>query len=104
MTAILEMILLYRMLGKRFKRLRTRDLMVSGTKATIASLIMGGAAYISYRLIDAQIGNASKLTQLIGIGIPITIAIVIYVGAAYLLKMPELEYVINMVKRKVKRA
>jgi putative peptidoglycan lipid II flippase len=103
LTAILEMILLYRMLGKRFTRLRTKELMSSALNATIASIIMRAVAFVSYRLIEGQIGNASKLAQLIGIGIPITIAVVVYVAAAYLLKMPELDYVINMVKRKVKR-
>lgn len=104
LTSILEMFLLYKMLGKRVKGLRTRELMTSSIKSVIASAIMGGAAFLSFRAIDSRIGHASKLTQLIGIGIPITIALILFVVAAYMLKMPELHYVLDMVKRKVKRA
>jgi putative peptidoglycan lipid II flippase len=104
LTSILEMFLLYRMLGKRIKRLKTKELMASSVKSVIASLIMGGAAFICSRAIEAKIGYSSKLAQLLGVGMPVAIAIVIYVAAAYMLKMPELDYVLDMVKRKVKHA
>lgn len=104
LTSILEMILLYRMLGKRIKRLRTRELMLSGTRSIIASVIMGLAAYFSYKVIDAVIGHTSKLSQLFGAGVPIAIGVIVFVAAAYILKMPELKIVMDMVKRKVKRS
>lgn len=103
-TAILEMILLYKSLGKKIKKLRTRELMVSSVKSLIASFVMGGAAFIANRMIESSIGIESKLAQLIGVGVPILIGIVIYIGAAYVLKMDELYYVYNILKRKVKRA
>ncbi|MDF2672189.1 MAG: murJ [Clostridiales bacterium] len=103
LTSILEMILLYRMLGKRIKRLKTRELMASGVKSTIASIIMGVVGYLAFKVIDGSIGHASKITQLLGVGVPIVIAIIVYVVAAYMLKMPELNYVVDMVRRKVKR-
>lgn len=104
LTSILEMILLYRKLGKKIRGLKTRELMISGTRSIIASILMGVTAFLSSRIIEAIIGNSSKLTQLIGVGVPIVIAIVVYVVAAYVFKMPELKFVMNMAKKKVKRA
>lgn len=104
LTSILEMMLLYKMLGKRIRRLKTMELMASGIKSIIASALMGGAAFLSFKAIDGTIGHASKISQLIGVGVPITIAIIIFLVAAYMLKMSELDYVLDMLKRKVKHA
>lgn len=104
LTSILEMILLYQMLGRRIKGLKTRELMVSGIKSLIASGIMGLTAFFSSKTIEAVIGNSSKSAQLIGVGIPIAIAIVVYIAAAYALKMSELKTVLDMASRRVKRA
>lgn len=104
LTSILEMILLYRMLGRKIRGLKTRELMSSGIKSLIASIIMGLAAFLSSRAIEAVIGYSSKMAQLIGVGVPIVIALIVYVAAAYILKMPELKIVVDMARRKVKHA
>lgn len=103
LTAILEMILLYKKLGKRFKNLRTRELLISSTKSVIASVIMGGAAFITYKAVVAKIGIGSKFAQLLDVGIPIFVAIVIYFAAAYMLKMDELYFVLDMVKNRIRK-
>lgn len=104
LTSVLEMILLYKMLGKRIRGLRTRELMTSGAKSTLASIIMGVVAFLSSKGIEELIGYSSKKTQIIGVGVPIVIAVIVYVVAAYILKMPELKTVMDMAKRKVKHS
>lgn len=104
LASILEMILLYKLLGKKFKRLRTKELMVSAVKSVIASFIMGGATFFAYKIVEGRIGYQGKLAQLINVGVPVVIGIVVYAGAAYILKMDEFDYVLDMVKKKVKRA
>lgn len=104
LTSILEMILLYKRLGRKIKGLKTRELFASGIKSIIASLIMGAVALLSSRAIEGVVGYSSKSTQLIGVGVPILLAIIAYGIAAYMLKMPELKFVMTMAKKKVKHA
>lgn len=102
LTSILEMILLYNMLGRKIRGLKTRELMTSGIKCLIASVIMGASAYLSSAAIEHIIGTSSKTAQLIGVGVPILIAVVVYIVAAYMLKMSELKVVVDIVRKKVK--
>jgi putative peptidoglycan lipid II flippase len=102
-TSILEMFLLYKMLNNKIKRLRTKEIIASGIKCLFASGLMGIAAFLVYKLVDSIVGHTSKLSQLIGVGVPITVGIIIYFFVAYMIKMPELTYVLDIVKRKVKK-
>lgn len=104
LTSILEMILLYRRLGKRIKGLKTRELLLSGTRSIIASIAMGLSAFLSSKAIEGVIGYSSKRAQLVGVGVPIIIAVIVYALVAHMLKMPELKFVMNMARKKVKRA
>lgn len=102
-TSIINMLLLYKKLSKKLNGLRVSEDIKASIKSTIASFVMGGAAFIISRTIEFKFGIDSKLIQLIDIGISITVAIIIYFVVAYILKMPEMDYALAMIKKKLKR-
>lgn len=102
-TSILNMFMLYRKLGKKLDGLRTREDLKSSIKAAIASFVMGGAAFIVSRVIETKFGIDSKMAQLFDVGLAVTVGMLLYFGTAYILKMPEMDYVISILKRKLKR-
>ncbi|QCX34206.1 murein biosynthesis integral membrane protein MurJ [Caloramator sp. E03] len=102
-TSIINMLLLYKKLSEKLNGLKVSDDIKSSIKSTIASFVMGGAAFIISRVIEVKLGIDSKLVQLIDVGVSVTIAIVIYLAVAYILKMPEMDYVLGIVKKKIKR-
>ncbi len=103
-TSILEMTLLYKLLGKKLNHLRTKELIVSVEKSVISSLVMGSIVFITYRIIEELLGHNGKPTQIIVVGLPVIIGIIIYAVAAYILKMDEFNYVLDLVKKRFKRA
>ncbi|TDT50814.1 murein biosynthesis integral membrane protein MurJ [Fonticella tunisiensis] len=103
LTSILQMILLYKLLARRFDGLRTKELMISTSKATIASIIMGAAAFGISKVVEGSIGTASKMAQLIDAGTAIAVGMIIYILAAYALKMGELDFAVGTIKRKFKK-
>ncbi|CDF57753.1 murein biosynthesis integral membrane protein MurJ [Thermobrachium celere] len=104
LAAILQMVLLYRMLGKKVNGLRTREVIVSLTKSIAASVAMGVVVFLSSLVVEKFIGSVSKLAQLINVGISITLGVLVYGLAAYLFKMEELHDAVNIIKKKRKRA
>jgi putative peptidoglycan lipid II flippase len=102
-TSIINMIMLYKSLSKKMEGLRTKSTIVSITKSTLASIVMGGGAFIVSRVIESKLGTASKFAQLIDVGLAMTVGILLYFGTAYLLKMTEMEYVTNKIKKRIKK-
>ncbi|MCX7885306.1 MAG: murein biosynthesis integral membrane protein MurJ [Caloramator sp.] len=102
-TSIINMILLYKKLSEKVHGLRINEDLKSSIKSSIASFIMGGAAFIISRVIESKLGIDSKMVQIIDVGVSVTVAIIIYFAAAYVLKMPEMDYVIGILKKKIKK-
>jgi hypothetical protein len=64
---------------------------------------MGGATYMSSKFIESKIGFATKSVQLVNVAASILIAIIVYFAFAYILRMPELDYVTGMIKKRIKK-
>lgn len=102
-TSIINMVMLYKMLGKKIKRLKTKKTAHTIIKASMASTAMGIGAYFTSRFIEGRLGVETKLVQLVDVGAAVTVGIVLYVVVAYLLRMKEMDFVVNMLKRKLKK-
>ncbi|KRQ87460.1 putative peptidoglycan biosynthesis protein MurJ [Caloramator mitchellensis] len=99
-TSLLNMIMLQRGLAKRLNGLREKEILISGIKATIASLLMAIAAFATSRIVEAKFGVVSKISQLIDVGAAVSVGIVVYILVAALLKMDELKFMVSMMNRK----
>lgn len=102
-TSCIEFLLLYKILSKKMNGLRTKELLRCFIKGSISALIMGGAAFSVSKLIERRIGYGTKLLQLTNVGASIIIACIVYFISAYILKMPELNVILDSVKSKIKK-
>ncbi|WDC84165.1 lipid II flippase MurJ [Caloramator sp. mosi_1] len=102
LAAVLQMIVLYRILGKKINGLRTKEVLMSLSKSILSSIAMGIAVYLTSLGIERVLGNVSKLAQLINVGVSIGIGVIVYVVCAYLLKMEELQDAIKMIRKRRK--
>ncbi|MEF9953317.1 MAG: murein biosynthesis integral membrane protein MurJ [Clostridium sp.] len=102
-SSILNMYLLYKGLSKKTKGLRTKEISRSFTKASIASLVMGGAALIVARVVESFVGYEGKTEQLLGVGSAMLVAIPLYFFVTYKMKMSEMDFFLAKVKRKFKK-
>ncbi|MGE5629869.1 MAG: murein biosynthesis integral membrane protein MurJ [Caulobacteraceae bacterium] len=103
-TSILNVVILYRILEKKLNGLNTSGIMVSIIKSSAASAVMGVAAYFTTHYIEAALGTASKLMQLIEVGSGIAVGALVFFAVAYLLKMQEMSYAMDMVMKKFKKS
>lgn len=91
------------MMRRRIKRLNGRDIMSALFKIVIATAVMSAVAYASYSYLTGQFAEKSFLIRLIEAFVPIGLAGVTFLTAAKLLRIGELEKVINAVSRKLGR-
>lgn len=103
-TSILNVIILYRILVKKLNGLNTSSIITCVVKSSAASLLMGVAAYFTTHALEGMLGIASKMSQLIEVGAGVTVGALIFFLVAYLLKMEELTYFLNMALRKFKKS
>jgi putative peptidoglycan lipid II flippase len=102
-AALLEFILLYKIFGKRMNGLRTRELLITSIKSIISAFIMSGAAFITSKLIESKLGTVSKFAQIADVGGAIAVAVIVYFGVSYALAMPELDFFMNIVRKRIKK-
>ena len=103
-TSILNVVILYIILEKKLNGLNTKEVNTSIVKSTIASLFMAVTAIAVSRMSENMFGTASKLAQLIDVGAAVSIGALVFFVVAYLLKMTEIEYFMDMIKRRLKKA
>jgi putative peptidoglycan lipid II flippase len=65
----------------------------------IASAALAGVSYLIWDLLDAELGS-DLLGQLVSLGVGLTVGAAAYVLAARLLRMPELEQIMRLVRRR----
>ncbi|GFR36236.1 murein biosynthesis integral membrane protein MurJ [Thermobrachium celere] len=104
LTAILQTLILYKILGKKVGGLRTKEVLISLIKSIISAGIMGIAVYVVSIGFNKIYGNETKLLQFINVFISISVGIVIYCIFGYFFKMEELHDAVNIIKKKRKRA
>lgn len=103
-TSLLNFTILYLILAKKLEGLPTTILVSSTAKSLVSSLAMGVTAYFSAHFVEGIAGNATKLAQLLVTGTGIGVGVLTFGAIAFLLKMEELDFVMNMVKRKIKKS
>jgi putative peptidoglycan lipid II flippase len=103
-VAFLEMVVLYVILSVKMHGMRTREVLTTVWKACVAAFAMGAAAFIASRFIEDKLGTATKTAQLIEVVVPVGLAILVYFIAASFLRMPELEFFLGALKKKIKKA
>ncbi len=103
-VAFLEMVVLYAILSIKMHGMRGREILTTVWKACIAAFAMGGAAYVASEFVEGKLGTATKTAQLIDVVVPVGLGILVYFIVASILKMPELEFFLGAIKKKIKRA
>ncbi|HAW71448.1 MAG TPA: murein biosynthesis integral membrane protein MurJ [Firmicutes bacterium] len=103
-SGILNMLVAMWLLRRKLNGINGRGIVISFMKSLIASVIMGFGTYLAYRF-SRQILQpffTGRMLDLIVVGLGVVTGILLFLVAAYLLKMPELKLVASMVKRRGK--
>jgi putative peptidoglycan lipid II flippase len=102
LSALVNMLLLLWFLRRKIGTFGGRGVFLSGVKALAASLPMGVAVFYSCRLADwSQYGH--KLSKLLVLGCAIFIGLLIYAGAARLLRSDEVIAMSEIIRKKFGR-
>ena len=91
---------LYWLLGRAYGPLFNGDFISGLTRIVAAGILMAAVAYGVYVRIAAAMEGDSFNTRLITVAIPVGVAIVVYVGAAYALRIPELDHFLDILRRR----
>lgn len=96
-SSMVGMSILYVSLNKRMKGLKTRKLLRSMSKITIASLFMGVVSFITYNFIAKF-----DMHYLIPLAAAVGLGVIVYAILLHVLKVDEFVELINMIKVKLK--
>jgi putative peptidoglycan lipid II flippase len=99
-VALVNFLALTFLMRKRIGRLNGRDIILSLVKIGVASAVMSAAAYASYYYIHRSLGGTTFLHNLLETFVPIAIAGLVFVTAAKLLRISEVETVYKALTRK----
>jgi putative peptidoglycan lipid II flippase len=102
-VATINFLALAYFMRRRIGRLNGRDILSSLVKIVIASAAMSAAAYFSYQALNNYFGDKLLWVRLAEAFIPIAIAGVIFVVAAKLLRIHELDQAYSAIARKLGR-
>jgi putative peptidoglycan lipid II flippase len=90
-----QVVILRRELGG----LELNRLLAAFVRILIASAVLAGVSYLIWDLLDAELGS-DLLGQIISLGVGLTVGGAAYLLAARLLRMPELEQIMRLVRRR----
>lgn len=91
------------LMRRRIKRLNGRDIFTSFVKIIIASAAMSTAAYASYYYLTNYFGEKHLIIRLVEVFVPIALGGIVFVIAAKLLRVTELEHIVATLRRKMGR-
>lgn len=89
------------LMRRKIKRFDGRDILLTFLKIAAASAIMSLAAYGSYHLLAGQFAVGGFFAKAIGVLAPIFIGGIVFLAAAKLLRIDELEKLIGALRRKM---
>jgi putative peptidoglycan lipid II flippase len=72
-------------------------------KTALASALMGGAAFAAFPLLERLIGSMSLLREIVLVGAVGGLSVVVFVGAAALLRIEEFRWIAGLVWARVRR-
>ncbi len=99
-AGIFEMIALLVILRIRIGRIDGMRILSSGAGTIAASIAMGIVCYYTVNELQVLLGVASKLSQLVAVGGSITVGILVYFFVAFLLRMEEVQFTLEMLGRR----
>jgi putative peptidoglycan lipid II flippase len=102
LSSILNLILLYRKLNQRLGGLDVARNIKSMLEAFFCGLLMGWIAYLICSLGDWT-GSGNTVGKVFLLGAGMIAGIVVYLGSAYWMKNEEMLFLLNIVKRRMKR-
>ncbi len=102
LSSIFNMILALGILGRRLGGLVDKRLLRTFAKSTIASVMMGVSAFFTASLMDNYLSMTSKLGELVQTFAAIGVGILVYSALSLILKMEETQYILGLVRRKLK--
>lgn len=102
-VALVNFFALALMMRKRIKRLNGRDIFASFMKIAVASAVMSAACYFSYSYLHNYFAAKTFMTKLVEAFVPIGIGGLVFIIAAKLLRVEELEKVYGSITGKLKR-
>jgi putative peptidoglycan lipid II flippase len=88
---------------RRIGRLNGREIVSSFVRVMIASAAMSAAAYGSYYLLTNYLGEKALLVKLAETFVPISLAVIVFLITAKLLRIKEVETIIRAVSSKLRR-
>jgi putative peptidoglycan lipid II flippase len=102
LSSMFNMILALAILNRRVGGFVDGRLWSTVIKAALASLVMGLTAFSAASLLTNQLSMASKLGQLIQTFAAIGAGVLVYMALSVILRMEETQFVIDLIKRKVR--
>ena len=103
LIALVSFSLLFLMMRRRIKRVEGREILSSFIKIAIASAAMSAVCYFSYYFLHLQFGGRGLIAKLIECFVPIGAGGIVFLVAAKLLKISEIDKLYNAFARKLGR-
>ena len=100
-VALINFIALTLLMRRRIRRINGRDIFSSIARVLIASAAMSAVAYGTYYFLHQRLEAATLINRLVETFIPIALAGVVFLGAAKLLGVTEIEKIYQMFARKL---
>lgn len=102
-VALVNFFALALLMRKKIKRLNGREIISAFIRIAIASAVMSAVCWFSYSFLHAQLEAKSFLFKLIECFVPIGIGGIVFLAAAKLLKVHEIDKLYNAFARKLRR-
>jgi putative peptidoglycan lipid II flippase len=96
------MVLALRILGRRLGGLVDKRLLSTFLKSSIASLAMGVSAFFTASVLESNLSMASKLAQLVQTFAAIGVGVLVYFVLSVVLKMEETQFLLGLLRKKLK--
>jgi len=103
LVALVNFFALALLLRKRIKRINGRDIFSSFLKIAGASAALTVVCYFSYHFIYVRFGSGTFTLKIVEAFVPIALGGIVFVIAAKLLRVHELEQAFRMIRRKLAR-
>ncbi len=103
LAGIINMIMLLYILSKKVGEIGLGGVIKTFGKSAVASAIMGVCVYFFYSGLTSVLGEVSKMSQLISTGGSIIVGVAVFVLMSYILKIDELDVIMDMIKRRIKK-
>jgi len=91
--------LLWIMLSRRVGTLDNRGMLISTARSLVGAAIAAGIAWGVWALLHALLGDR-LYAQLLSVGVAVSVAGAVYLGGMYLLRVPEAQRMLALLRRR----